>query len=274
MCPRGSYEDTDDKLCAVSCRKGYRYNDLTQPAFRIDEGLVVHHERDEREYLDGCIVARRVRLSACTDIALVSRRHFVSASYGAREIYLWRYSLKQRSADLIAYTNTTWRGEPTWVDLMDWDGRYRIIMSNFRKGSQSVYEFSLDPAWHAQDTELVGYSNLKYTSSTVRTFQTERSNITEHRAKLSLLGRSQACMRPRRGDRPVGTKLALYAIDLRIPTDHTLLDVHDIPEAHPDSIVYSEGLVYVNDQFNDVIHGLQLNMTVETGVVCRRESQS
>ena len=330
VCPRGNYEDTDDKLCAVSCREGCRYNDLTQPAFRIDKGLVVHHERDEREYQHECIVARRVRLSACTDIALVSRRYFVSASYGAREIYLWRYSLKQRSADLIAYTNTTWRGEPTWVDLMDWDGRDRIIMSNFRKGSQSVYkfdvraktiqwveehqmfapvhlprwchsakfvpgtshivatstlpghfatgvydtetnellyEFSLDPAWHAQDTELIGSSHLlvAYTSSTVRTFQTEKSNITEHRAKLSLLDRSQACMQPRRGDTPAGTKVALYAIDLRIPTEHMLLDVHDIPEAHPDSIVYSEGLVYVNDQFNDVIHVLQLNMTVETG---------
>ena len=53
--------------------------------------------------------------------------------------------------------------------------------------------------------------------------------------------------------------------------------MHDIPEAHPDSIVCSEGIVYLyaNDQFNDVIHVLQLDMTVETGIViCRRESQS
>ena len=329
-------EDTDGELCASSCRRTCLYHeDGLAPKFSRELGLVVPHQRDEREFQHQCIVGRRVRLSGCTDIALLSSAHFVSASYGAREVYLWRFDLVARRATLLAYTNTTFGGSPVMVDLVDWDGGDQIIISNFKVGAQSIYrvdlkagtirwveehrafapvntfcggpcpatrwchsakfvpgsprlivatstkprhfatgvydrvdrrllyDFSLDPKWHAQDTEPVGARHLlvAYVSTTVRTRHTEKSSIDNHTAYLRS-GKAPLCLSPyQRELTPINTKVVLYAIDLQRPTAHTQLDAFDLPSAHADSIVYSEGLVYLNDQHNDVVHVLSLNMS-------------
>jgi len=70
-------------------------------------------------------------MSGVTDVALISPQHFVSASYGARELYLWEFDLEQQCTRLLAHASATFRGEATVADLIDWDGDHRIVTSNF-----------------------------------------------------------------------------------------------------------------------------------------------
>jgi hypothetical protein len=61
-------------------------------------------------------------------------------SYGAREIYLFRFDVVAGTAALVALSNVTWEGAPTNVDLLDWDpSRNRVVASNFKGGSQTEY---------------------------------------------------------------------------------------------------------------------------------------
>lgn len=139
VCDETEYENCDRYFCAAKCRKSCKSQ--SEHTFDRDaaSSLVVPHEH-KHVYRHLCVVGRRIRLSGVTDVALIGPNHFVSMSYGAREMYLFRFDVVAGTAALVALSNVTWEGVPTNVDLLDWDPtRNRVVASNFKAGSQTEY---------------------------------------------------------------------------------------------------------------------------------------
>jgi hypothetical protein len=139
VCDETEYENCDRLFCAAKCRQSCKYE--SEHKFERDAAssvVVPHHHTHVYRHLS--VVGRRIRLSGVTDVALIGPNHFVSMSYGAREIYLFRFDVVAGTAALVALSNVTWEGVPTIVDLLDWDPtRNRVVASNFNGGSQTEY---------------------------------------------------------------------------------------------------------------------------------------
>ena len=122
-----------------------------------------------------------------------------------------------------------------------------------------IYDFSLSPAWHAQDSEVVNDQHLLvlYTTSVVRKFHDYDNNtVIDKNPNIH-----PRCLQPtHERSSVVSTRLELHRIDLHHPSSHDTMAALVIPNAHPDSLTLVDGLVYINDQHNDVVHVVELTM--------------
>lgn len=335
ICSEKQYENVDEKFCARAARNdslfqngSHRFN-LNAP-----RSMSVPHER-AHIYRHLAIVGRRARLSGATDVKIVDPNHFVSMSFGAREIYLWHFDLSSGQADIVTSATATFGGVASNVDLLDWDPINQwVTASHYLDGAQSIYHITVDPPaitqiaeyrmfepiklgknktkprschsskfvpghphlligtsvlhkhyatgiydtekkellysfaddnsnWHAQDTEVID-ENLMAVAYTRGHVFVLKFYHTAHPFSINEATEPR-CIEPFRRKVTGGSqvpvfdmKLAIYAINSVNPTSHKVLCEIEVTNSTCDSIVHHNGLLYVSDQYNDVVNIFKL----------------
>lgn len=283
------------------------------------------------------VVGGRVRISGATDVKFLGPDHFVTMSFAAHEMYLYRLDLVKSTAVPVAVVRTTYNNWPASSDLIDWDGGDQLLLSNLFSGSQSRYRVDLEAdelkhvadyntlisrtgtkgkchsaaffpgkpdviiatnsipgrfetlisnwttnetllriksnhAWYPQDTVFLGadtrYMFILYTTTGILSQWSGQSMWNYEKPVADGKECLHGVMNRARSPKPCHMRVALYRIDLDGRESEELASAY-LPGGHPDSMVYRNGVLFVTDQLNDVVHvfSVDFHSTVEAGNV-------
>ena len=82
----------------------------------------------------------RKRLATATGCAFISPNHLVVTSLVGMKMYLYELDYTNSSHKLIQQLDTSYDSKPIINDLLDFDGKNRLITSNCDNGTQSIYK--------------------------------------------------------------------------------------------------------------------------------------
>eukprot|EP00041_Stephanoeca_diplocostata_P009678 m.150981 g.150981 ORF g.150981 m.150981 type:complete len:457 (-) comp17841_c0_seq1:103-1473(-) len=90
------------------------------------------------------VLADRVRLSSSTSLRFLDSNHFVGANFGLRTLSIYHFDLHyQTYRELSTISCTTFKNRSAEIDLIDYDGKSKIITSNLFEGTQTIYHVNV-----------------------------------------------------------------------------------------------------------------------------------
>ena len=82
------------------------------------------------------------RLATVTSIVFLDDKHFVAASLAGAKLYLYHIDYHKNEYQLLSECDTIASDDLTITDLIDYDGKDTLVVSNFRDGSQYLYKIN------------------------------------------------------------------------------------------------------------------------------------
>eukprot|EP00037_Helgoeca_nana_P000014 m.19672 g.19672 ORF g.19672 m.19672 type:complete len:359 (-) comp10020_c1_seq1:12-1088(-) len=138
--------------------------------------------------------------------------------------------------------------------------RYETVVFNKATGHR-LLQIKSDSKWYPQDTVFLGndtrYMFVLYTTTKIGS-QANGHSMWNY-SKPVAGGKECLAMRMG-GPTPCHLRVALYSIDVDRSTSREIAAAR-ISGGHPDSMVYREGVLFVSDQLNDVIHVYTVDFT-------------
>ena len=89
-------------------------------------------------------VGDRKRLASCTAVCFANEDRLLAASLSGLCIYLLRYDMATGQFDRLDEIETRYGDTVAIVDLMDFDGRETVVVSNLREKAASLYRLAND----------------------------------------------------------------------------------------------------------------------------------
>lgn len=99
-------------------------------------------------------VANRKRLATATAVRFLDDHHLVASHLVGQRLYRVRFDFDARSFAIEDEIPTTFQGQPTITDLLDFDGRDRIATSDFRAFAVSLYRIREGGLVHERDLPI------------------------------------------------------------------------------------------------------------------------
>jgi hypothetical protein len=229
-------------------------------------------------------VGTRARLSCATSVRFLDATRLVVCHMFGQRMYLIRIDPDTKTYAVEDRIVTEFRGRGTPTDLMDFDGRDRLVTSNFFARSVSLYRVTGSTLQHERDVTIEhpglgdchgvqfvpGVDDLVCVTCTsgdcgVHIVSLESGDVRLSfndpgwRAKdVCFLGGSRALVLYARntvGMSAVGgtpSKVAVVTVDLETQT-HAVVAETLLPDAHVDSVRAAGGRLYINNQMNDTV---------------------
>lgn len=99
-------------------------------------------------------VGNRSRLATATGVALLDSARLVVTSFTGHRMYLVRFDFSQGTHQILSCIRTEYSGDEIRTDLIDFDGRDRIVTSNCEFNSVSLYRVAKDRLLHVKDVPI------------------------------------------------------------------------------------------------------------------------
>lgn len=96
------------------------------------------------------------RLATATSCVWVAPDRLVAAHLAGQAMALYAVDFAAGRAEELHRIDTTHMGQPACTDLMDFDGRDHLLVSNFDQGTASSYRLAEDRLIHELDFPLMG----------------------------------------------------------------------------------------------------------------------
>jgi len=86
-------------------------------------------------------IGDKSRLSSATSVSFLAEDMIACAHFSGQKIYVYKFDLENGSYEKVTSANTTYRGQNCKTDLMTYDGRGRIAVTNFLQKTCTIYSF-------------------------------------------------------------------------------------------------------------------------------------
>ena len=104
------------------------------------DDLVISLPTDNRSpHLEPYFAGSRAGFAHCTAVRFIDPQHLVVASLLGRDLFLMRLDLERGTSEVVSTLRSTDGQQDVSVDLLDFDGRERLVTSNCEFSSVSTY---------------------------------------------------------------------------------------------------------------------------------------
>lgn len=230
------------------------------------------------------------RLATATGVKIIDHHHFLATNSVGQRMYLFYFNFETKGYTLLDQIDTTYQNKRVASELIDYDGKGLIAISNFTPGSQTLYKLTNKKLYHHCDLpkyntrnkgahgigfvpgttiisstylspyEITFYDYIKKTNVYQITFEPFYApkdvffTDTNHMFVIYTTGKILNYSK----DNNYTSKVVYYEIDLNKKT-HKIISSFQIPEdSHTDSIVYHKGIIFVGNQRKDRVEVLSL----------------
>jgi hypothetical protein len=117
--------------------------------------MVIPFEDINNSPFGAAFVGSRSRLASCTGVHFVDSDRIVVTNLVGMRIYLVRFDLDAGTHEIEFTGPTRFGGEDVATHLLDFDGRDRLVTSNWDSASVSLYRFAGDRIDHGEDIPII-----------------------------------------------------------------------------------------------------------------------
>jgi hypothetical protein len=140
--------------------------------------------------------------------------------------------------------------------------RYQTVIFNKTTGHR-LLQIKSDSNWYPQDTVFLGndtrYMFVLYTTTGIQA-QTSGHSMWDYTKPVGGGKECLAGVMAKKSQMPCHLRVALYSIDVERSTSREIASAH-LSGGHPDSMIYRDGVLFISDQLNDVIHVYTVDFT-------------
>lgn len=234
----------------------------------------------------------RKRLATSTSANFINNDLIIIGSLVAMKLYLYKIDLVNETYNLMHEIDTTFKNEIVSTDLASHLDNV-VIVSNFYKGSQTIYKIIDNKITHFKDikqnifkhrqfchgvnfyneniimstliripyridfTDLEG--NLIYHIKCGSEFKPKDvCNIKENKNRIIAFFTKSEIMEDITNMIEYSSRIKLFEIDLE-KRNHKMINYIDIKNSHADCVRYYRGVIFLSNQLNDTIDILYLD---------------
>lgn len=101
-------------------------------------------------------IGDRKRLATCTSVKLLDPNRLVTCSLVGQRMYLISFDTGSGDYRIESCIPTRYRDQDICTDLLDYDGKNRLVTSNCERGSISLYRLKFNSLEHEKDIDIPG----------------------------------------------------------------------------------------------------------------------
>jgi hypothetical protein len=120
------------------------------------EGLTIRLEDINNSPHGAYFIGGRKRLATCTSVKLLDFNRLVTCSLVGQRMYLIGFDVESGDYSIESCIPTRYRGRDICTDLLDYDGKSRLVTSNCEHGSISFYRVKHNSLEHEKDVDIPG----------------------------------------------------------------------------------------------------------------------
>ena len=231
------------------------------------------------------------RLATATGVKIIDSNYFLVTNSVGQRMYLFYFNLPTKEYNIVDQIDTTYNNKKVASELIDYNEKDLVAISNFTSGSQTLYKLKNYKLSHFKDlpkymtrnkgshgigfvpkTHILGSTYLSPCEISFMDYE-KNANIyhinfepfyapkdiffidENHMLVIYTTGKILNYSK----ENSYTSKVVYYEIDL-IKKTHKIIDIFQIPgDSHTDSIVFHQGVIFVGNQRQNTVEVMLLD---------------
>lgn len=232
------------------------------------------------------------RLATATSVVTIDSNHFCVANLVGQRLYLYEFDHTAKIYKMLDWIDTRFNKKLAITDLMDYDGKNLIAVSNLHAASQTIYKITNNKLSHYKDIPKTDPKNqnchgIRFYPSSNHTiivatylinpniaFINYKTNKVVYKITYNplylpkdiffidqnhmLAVYTSGRILGKSTKNKYESKVVLYKIDI-VKKTHQEINTITVPDSHSDSIVYHRGIIFTVNQMRSQIVVIHLD---------------